>query len=150
MSYPNTPAPRPAADVAADPQVGDIYEGSWGYDQTNAEFWQVVKRTPKTVTVRRLSVTAVGEGHSTRLVPSTEFYTEPTGWVRNNGELVIENGDLVYDHTPRFIEKVCQLGRKAGYGAAPGGSLTMKSYYSIYPWDGSSAYDTLAAGYQGH
>lgn len=28
-------------------KVGDIFYTSWGYEQTNIEFYQVVKATPK-------------------------------------------------------------------------------------------------------
>ena len=40
-------------------QVGDIYASSWGYDQTNVNFYQVLKVTPKTVTVQEI----YGETH---------------------------------------------------------------------------------------
>ncbi|EAC5221451.1 hypothetical protein E3W82_00645 [Listeria monocytogenes] len=33
-------------------KVNDIFCTSWGYEQTNVSFWQVVKRTPKSVTLR--------------------------------------------------------------------------------------------------
>ncbi|HAP9351160.1 TPA: hypothetical protein IWJ17_002698, partial [Enterococcus faecium] len=29
-------------------QVGDIFYSSWGYEQTNVTFWQIVKLTEKT------------------------------------------------------------------------------------------------------
>ena len=35
-------------------QVGDIYASSWGYDQTNVNFYQVLKVTAKTVTVQEI------------------------------------------------------------------------------------------------
>jgi hypothetical protein len=35
-------------------EVGDIWNSSWGYDQTNVDFYQVVKVTAKTVTVRKI------------------------------------------------------------------------------------------------
>lgn len=40
-------------------QVGDILNGSWGYDQTNREFWQVVAVTAKTVVLRELAQASV-------------------------------------------------------------------------------------------
>jgi hypothetical protein len=42
-------------------QVGDILSGSWGYDQTNAEFYQVVEVSPtsNSVMVRKISMQAV-------------------------------------------------------------------------------------------
>ena len=33
---------------------GDIFANSWGYDQTNVDFWKVVGKTPKSVKVRQL------------------------------------------------------------------------------------------------
>jgi hypothetical protein len=35
-------------------QVGDLLSYSWGYDQTNLEFFQVVGTTRATVTVRKI------------------------------------------------------------------------------------------------
>lgn len=34
--------------------IGDIFVCSWGYDQTNIDFYQVIKRTAKTVSVRKI------------------------------------------------------------------------------------------------
>jgi len=35
--------------------VGDLFRCSWGYDQTNVDYYQVVGRTHRTVTVRAIS-----------------------------------------------------------------------------------------------
>lgn len=35
--------------------VGDILYSSWGYDQTNIDFYQVIKVTEKTITVKEIS-----------------------------------------------------------------------------------------------
>jgi len=35
--------------------VGDIFYSSWGYDQTNINWYQVVSTTDKTVTLRELN-----------------------------------------------------------------------------------------------
>jgi hypothetical protein len=35
-------------------RIGDIWESTWGYDQTNADFYQVVKVTAKTVTLQQV------------------------------------------------------------------------------------------------
>ena len=34
--------------------VGDIFYSSWGYDQTNVDFYQVVKTTPKTIALKKI------------------------------------------------------------------------------------------------
>lgn len=43
-----------AARFVAAAQPGDIYYTSWGDDQTNVDFYQVVRKTEKTVFVRRI------------------------------------------------------------------------------------------------
>lgn len=35
--------------------VGDVLESSWGYEQTNVDFYQVIRATPKTVVLRPIS-----------------------------------------------------------------------------------------------
>lgn len=35
--------------------VGDVLESSWGYEQTNVDFYQVTRATPKTVVLRPIS-----------------------------------------------------------------------------------------------
>lgn len=45
-----------AAEKSAAVKVGDIFVDSWGYEQTNIDFYQVVaKPTPKTVIVREIA-----------------------------------------------------------------------------------------------
>ena len=38
-------------------QVGDIIVSQWGYDQTNTDFYRILKRTAKTVWLEPLKVT---------------------------------------------------------------------------------------------
>jgi hypothetical protein len=47
-------AAEPEPDTGRGFKVGDILSSSWGYDQTNITFYQVLKVTPKTVTVREI------------------------------------------------------------------------------------------------
>jgi hypothetical protein len=39
--------------------VGDIFEYSWGYDQTNVDYFEVVGVTPKTVKIRKIGAASV-------------------------------------------------------------------------------------------
>lgn len=34
--------------------VGDVLQSRWGYDQTNYDFYEVIKTTAKTVTLKKL------------------------------------------------------------------------------------------------
>ena len=71
---------------------GDIFVCSWGYDQTNVDFYQVVKRTPKTVTVRQVAAETLSDGPLTmtgkaRAIPG-QFIGEP---MRRKMENVLDN-----------------------------------------------------------
>jgi hypothetical protein len=46
-------------------KVGDILHHSWGYDQTQCEFYEVIETTPGTVTFRELMQTAVPDSQQT-------------------------------------------------------------------------------------
>jgi hypothetical protein len=43
--------------------VGDIISRSWGYDQTNVDFYQVIKATKKQITVRAISASCEEDGY---------------------------------------------------------------------------------------
>lgn len=131
--------PRSENDIAADPQPGDIYRTSWGYDQTNTEFFEVVRRTKATVTVRRIAsrmgIEANGESpHS--VFPAPGQYRD---------DFHLDNGT-----------KVCRLETKRRKWQTeadpiiPGRSLTIDQVRNAWPYSTGGAYDTIAAGHQGH
>lgn len=45
---------RPYEEPAHDIKIGAIFYNSWGYDQTNIDFYQVVAVTAKTVSIREV------------------------------------------------------------------------------------------------
>ena len=60
-------------------QVGDILVSSWGYDQTNVSFYEVVKVTAATVRVRRRNASVTSSGNmSGYSVPSEGFFDSET------------------------------------------------------------------------
>lgn len=50
-------------------KIGDVYASSWGYDQTNVDFYQITK----IVTDKTIEATEIGseriEGHPDRVIP---------------------------------------------------------------------------------
>lgn len=42
------------------PQVGDILVDSWGYDQTNIDYYQVTKVSASMLTIRRIAARVAG------------------------------------------------------------------------------------------
>ena len=75
-------ATRAANDRAAFAavKVGDIFVASWGYDQTNIDFYEVVAKTAARVKVRPISSIEVedeGSRFSTALLPAKGVFTGP-------------------------------------------------------------------------
>jgi hypothetical protein len=48
-----------ATPTTHDIVVGDIFEYSWGYDQTNVDYFEVVATTAKTVKIRKIGAHSV-------------------------------------------------------------------------------------------
>lgn len=61
-----------------DIKVGMIFEHSWGYGQTNIDFYEVVSITPKTVKVRKIAQDTTEDGFmSGHTVPVPGTFVEP-------------------------------------------------------------------------
>jgi hypothetical protein len=95
-------------------KVGDIFSASWGYDQTNVDFYEVVRLTGASVVVRKIASRDVGGGAaaqwSGKAVPVPGQYT---------GE----------EMTKRII---------TGYQGRPSFKVTSYSWASL--WDGEPEY----------
>lgn len=59
-------------------KVGDVLAYSWGYEQTNYDFYQIVKRTARSVTIRPLKkdVQAIGDMHAKERPLVNQFHGE--------------------------------------------------------------------------
>jgi hypothetical protein len=49
---------KPYAEPKHNIKAGDIFYNSWGYEQTNIDFYQVVSTTAKTITLRKIKGTS--------------------------------------------------------------------------------------------
>lgn len=111
------PARRKAAaalsPVEEGVEVGDHYYTSWGYDQTNVEFYEVVALGAKSVKVRQVASRYLeAEGPHDSVVAAAGVYV---------GEVETK------------VLRPC--GRK-------GGALSFSSYKSAWLWDGKPKYQT--------
>lgn len=60
------------------PQPGDIFVSSWGYEQTNVDFFEVIKVKGDWITLREIEYSVeMGGGMTGRSVPAEPF--EPKG-----------------------------------------------------------------------
>ena len=91
-------------------QVGDVYYTSWGYDQTNVDFYEVTDLRGKMVAFRAIGSEIVdGNGYQENVVPRKGHYISPPMLVRPTGPSVkIEghyahkwDGKPVYQTDPR-------------------------------------------------
>ena len=112
-------------------KAGDVFVESWGYDQTNVDFYQVVKTTAKSVEIKPIAGKHVGDGHQTRLVPDLDNFV--------GGYLAEKKAG-----TRKLV-------RRHEFNGETHTVLTMSSYSNAYLEDPeTSHFDTLAAGYLGH
>lgn len=92
--------------------VGDILDGSWGYDQTNVEFWQVVDVTPS--------------GKSVKIRPVAQFFSRQGG----------ASGDTVYPAKDQFTgEAETRMVTRYGYVKA-------NEFCSLSKWSGAGRHQT--------
>lgn len=60
-------------------KVGDVLRSTWGHEQTNVDFYQVVAVTAKTATFRPIGFAQVsGDGWAGQVVPEVGAFTGPS------------------------------------------------------------------------
>lgn len=74
-----------AAAEAANVKVGDIFYSYWGYDQTNSEFYEVVRKSGQYVTVREICADYEETGwYQRRKTPRPGEYVEDSFEIEDN------------------------------------------------------------------
>lgn len=111
-------------------QVGDIFYNSWGYDQTNIDFYEVIRLTGQGVEVQPVASRVISDdGHGNeRVVPMP-------GVVRDYDVI------LRIDRTDAKPSKVCRL--KDGWNGTP--TIVLQSgYHWAQKWDGTPKRQTAS------
>jgi hypothetical protein len=83
-----------ATESKVSPKIGDILSSSWGYDQTNVDFYQVIGVTKSSVRIRKITqkVAHYGEG-SDSVVPVKDAFVVAGPYVCSSDEpYVTEKG----------------------------------------------------------
>lgn len=99
--------------------VGDVLYSSWGYDQTNIDFYEVVKvNSPKVVTLRQIgskyTKTDTGNDMAAFCVPSPGHY---------------------FGQRSEPFKKI----------VSPGNQVKLSSFEYAWPWDGKEKYSSWYA-----
>jgi len=99
------------------PKVGDILISSWGYDQTNVDFYKVLKISPsgKSVSIQRIKGTIAEKG----------------GYMSGEATVAIPHEVAEFDN--KVMTKLAKPNRD-GYG------VKIKNYAWAYLWDGKPHY----------
>lgn len=100
-------------NIQVDLKVGDILHYSWGYEQTNCDFFQVVDTTPKGVKIREISSRPIENPNRTPLSMSEEVEAIPncfladakilTKRMKTNNSVQMEYGTAsLWDGKPKY------------------------------------------------
>jgi hypothetical protein len=104
------------------PKVGDILYSSWGYDQTNIEFFKVVKVSEFSVWIQEVGskiVEITGWAHE-KVVPSDSSDYQVRDW----------------DNPGEYITKTHPIQRKKIQTYGGGYGVSLNSYAIAQLWDG--------------
>ena len=104
------------------PKVGDILYSSWGYDQTNIEFFKVVKVSDFSVWIQQLGSKIV----------------EVTGWAHEN---VVPSDSSTYqvrdwDNPGEYFTKTYPIKRHKIQSYGGGYGVSLNSFSIAQLWDG--------------
>lgn len=100
-------------------EVGSIFYSTWGYEQTNVDFYQVVKKTAKTIVLRAIRQEST-----------------PTGWAQED---VTPMRDA-FDERPVLVPPEGKRCRMLGYSDRP--MVSINEYANAWLWDGEPKHAT--------
>lgn len=119
-------------------KVGDFFYSSWGYDQTNVDFYKVVGLTPKGVKVQKWTSAVVSGsgGPSEGVVPGE-------GPVTSYDYSAAAPGADYWDREAAKVEVPAEVRTHRLYEGYKGsGAFTINSYSSAWHWDGTPQHQT--------
>jgi hypothetical protein len=153
----------PVTPASANVTVGTVFERSWGYDQTNVDFYRVVGLTPKGVKIQKWSahnVASEGNMHDS-LVPGDRPARERVWPKVEQAELDACERCRVYtdgylgewsqtyaaadcpEHGSREQDHPVLTVRLSAYGGSTRPYVAVGPYSDhAYPWDGRGCYQT--------
>lgn len=120
-------------------KVGDFFSSSWGYDQTNVDFYKVVGLTKsgKSVRVQKWSSKVVSStGPQDYVVPGDGPATY------HDWSEVPEGADFWERKEHVKVKPVPVETKRLRFGGWKGASFTVNSYSAAYLWDGKPEYQT--------
>jgi len=125
------------APVDVGVEIGSFFVSSWGYDQTNVDFYKVVGLTPKGVRVQKWTSTIVGEagGPQEYVVPGQSPRT-----VRDTSAVTPEMD--YWERQEATVDKPAPVETKRLKAWGSGAAFALTSYSAAWLWDGKPTYQT--------
>lgn len=108
------------------PKVGDIFYTSWGYDQTNVEFFKVVRVSAASVWVQE-----TGQKREYTEYGNGDYWTT----VSDGQPLVREYRNRDTGEYEKVVAPITVHRIKHGYEGKP--AIRINSFTNAYWWDGS-------------
>ena len=119
--------------VKVTPKIGDILYSSWGYDQTNIEFFKVVKVSEFSVWIQEVGskiVEVTGWAHE-KVVPNDSSEYQVRNW---------DNVEDAFGNVNPFIKKTHSISRHKikhfDWKDEESYYVTLNSFSHAYLWDG--------------
>jgi hypothetical protein len=135
-------ATKPATEwVAPEVEVGSIFVCSWGYDQTNVDFYKVVSRTAKSVKIQAWQGASVEDlgPHESMVAGGGPAMVADWSDVPEGTDYWDQRQYVKYVPAPVETKRLKVYGQSGGkYSVA----LSMTSYSNAYLWDGKPQYQT--------
>lgn len=141
-------------------EVGSVFVSSWGYDQTNVDFYKVVGLTPKGVKVQQWSSATVSDdGGPITYVTAGSGPRMVTVWPKASREELTACGECsafstsqygtpgnasrwCSEHGPREQASPVMLKRLSSYDGGKSVYFSVNSFSSARLWDGEKEYQT--------
>lgn len=125
-------------------KVGDFFVSSWGYDQTNVDFYRVVGLTPsgKSVKVQKWTMADTGQGGMHESVVATE--EGGPVMVSDHSAVTPEMDFWERQEAVRQVPAPVMTKRLQSYGEGESKRFyfSVNSYSSASKWDGRPMYQT--------
>lgn len=119
-------------------QVGDFFVSSWGYDQTNIDFYKVVGVTPKGVKIQKWTAACVeseSSGYTDALVPGDGPVME-----RDTSAVTPEMDYWDAKEATVLVPAKVQTKRIGGSVTYP--SIKVRSFAWAHKWTGGAEHQT--------
>ncbi|MCJ7743522.1 MAG: hypothetical protein MUO99_03065 [Dehalococcoidales bacterium] len=119
-------------------KVGDILHHSWGYDQTNCDFYQVVEVKKASVVLRKIG---------TKTVPGSEGFMSDS-LMPEKDAFITKGFQALTKHDRDITPEILAIVKRVSFYVNPDGSLR---YFIPVPygwcdlWDGKSEYHSWYA-----